>query len=150
MADPGTFTLYDSASLDIGNGLFDLDGHTFKIALVDSSYTFSASHALYADITNELSTANGYTAGGGTLTGVLWTKTANVAKFISDNFVWSATGAGITARRAILYDDTASGKPLVGTYLLDSAPADVTATNGNSFTVGPNAATGWFRLTVNP
>ena len=39
---------------------------------------------------------------------------------------------------------------LIGYYLLDTAPADLTATDGNTFTVGPHASNGWFQLTVNP
>jgi len=148
----GPFILYDIAALDIGGGAVphDFDTHAFKIALVTSSYTWSPAHSLYANITNELTTANGYTIGGGLLTGVTWTRTAGVAKFTSNNFVWTASGAGITARRAILYNDTQSGKPLLGSYLLDATPADLTATAGNTFTVGPHATNGWFQQTVNP
>lgn len=146
----GTFTLYDSVAELIGDGSIDLDNDTFKIALVTSGYTFSAAHDEYADITNELTTANGYTSGGGTLANVTWTRTNGVATFDSDNFVWTASAAGITARRAIIYDDTSAGKKLIGTYLLDDTPADMTATAGNTFTVGPSASQGWFQITVNP
>jgi hypothetical protein len=45
---------------------------TIKVTLHSSSYTFSASHSVYADLTNELSTASGYTNGGQTLTSVSW------------------------------------------------------------------------------
>lgn len=150
MAAPGTFILYDSVAELIADGTIDLDNDTFKIVLVTSSYTFSAAHDEYSDLTGEVSNANGYTTGGGTLTGVTWTRSNGVATFDSDNYVWTATGAGITARRAVIVDDTSSGKKLIGTYLLDSAPADMTATAGNTFTCGPHASQGWFQLTVNP
>jgi hypothetical protein len=146
----GTFTLYDSVAEWIADGTIDLDTHTFKIILVTSAYTPSAAHDELADITNQLSTANGYTAGGGTLANVTWTRAAGVATFDSDNFVWTASGGSITARRAVMYDDTVAGDPLIGHFLLDATPADLTATDGNTFTVGPHASNGWFQLTVNP
>ena len=149
----GTFTLYDSVAELIGDGTLDLDTHPFKIVQLTSVYTPSAAHSVYADLTNELATANGYTAGGGTLTTVTYTQTGGVATFDSDNFVWTASGGPITARYGVIYDDTPTTPlvdPLIGYYLLDSAPADVTATDGNTFTVGPNAANGWFQTTVNP
>jgi len=145
----GLFVLYDSFSEFMGDGLIDLDDHVFKIALVTSTYTWSAAHDLYNDITNELTTANGYTIGGGTLPTVTWVRTANITKFTSGNFVWTASGAGITARRAIVYDDTAAGKPLLGSYLLDDAPANLVTTSGNQLTVGPHPTNGWFTHQVN-
>ena len=149
----GTFTLYDSVAELIADGTHDLDTHVFKIVLLTSTYTPSAAHSAYADLTNELATAFGYTVGGGTLTTVTWAQTGGVATFDSDNFVWTASGGSITARYGVIYNDTPTtpiADPLIGYYLLDSAPADVTATDGNTFTVGPSAANGWFQLTVNP
>lgn len=146
----GKFTLYDSVAELIADGTIDLDNDTFKLALLASGYTPSAAHDEYADLTNELSTANGYTSGGATLTGVTWGQTGGVATFDSDEVVWTASSSGITARYAVLYDDTSSGKKLIGYMLLDSTPANVTATAGNTLTVAPHATQGWFQLTVNP
>jgi hypothetical protein len=146
----GTFTLYDSVAELIADGTIDLDADTFKLALVTSAYTPSAAHDEYADLTNELSTANGYTSGGATLGSVTWTRSSGVATFDSGDVVWTASSSGITARRAILYDDTSSGKKLIGHMLLDATPADVSVTAGNTLTVSPHSTQGWFQLTVNP
>lgn len=147
----GTFTLYNSVAELIADGTINLDSDTFKIALLDSGYTPSAAHDEYADVSgDEIANGAGYTTGGGTLTGVTWGQTGGVATFDSDNFVWTASGGSISARYAVIYDDTSSGDKLIGYYLLDTAPADVTATDGNTFTVGPHASNGWFQLTVNP
>jgi len=57
-----------------------------------------------------------------------------------------AAGGSMVARFAVLYDDTAANKDLIAYCLLDSAPADVTVTTGNSLTIQINAA-GVFSLT---
>jgi hypothetical protein len=103
-----------------------------------------------ADLTNEVSNANGYTTGGITLTGVTWNRSSGVATFDSNDVVWTATSSGITARYAVLVDLTATNDKLIGYMLLDAAPANVTATAGNTLTVSPHSTQGWFQLTVNP
>lgn len=143
----GTFTLYNGMAKYLGDGTVDLDSHTFKITLHTSAYTPSGAHDSYTDLTNELSTANGYTNGGATLTTVSLTAASGVSKWTSDNQVWTASGGSITARYAVIRDTTAN--KLIGYLLLDSTPADVTATDGNTFTVGPNATEGWFIQSVN-
>lgn len=143
----GTLTLYDSVAELIADGTIDLDTHTFKLQLHTSSYTPNvATQSTTSDLTNEVSNANGYTTGGATLASVTWGQTGGVATFDSDPVVWNATGAGITARYAVLVDS--SNNYLVGYFLLDATPADVTTTAGNSLTITPSS--GWFTLTVNP
>lgn len=145
----GTFTLYDSFAAKIGDGTIDLNSHTFKAVLLTSSYTPNAAHDEYADLTNELSTAFGYTSGGQALVSPTFGQTAGVAVFDSNDVVWTASGGSIVARYLVIYDDTPSGDPLVGYMLLDATPANVTATSGNTFTVAPHATLGWFTLDVN-
>lgn len=147
----GNFTLYNSFAEFIADGTIDLDSDTFKIALLDSGYTPNLAHDEWADVSgDEIANGAGYTTGGATLTGVTWNRTNGVATFDSDNQVWTASGGPIVARYAVIYDDTTSGDKLIGYVLLDTAPADLTATDGNTFTVGPHASNGWFQLTVNP
>lgn len=135
-----SISFYNSFKEYVADGTIDLDTHTFKVMLVSSSYTFSASHTVKADITNELSTANGYTAGGEALTSVTWGQTGGTATFDAADTQWTASGAGITARRAVIYDDTAANEELVASILLDTTPADVTATAGNTLTLQWNAS----------
>lgn len=143
----GTFTFFNAFRKSMADGLIDLDGHSFKMQLHTSTYAPDVeADALLADVDNEVSNANGYTTGGAALTTVVWSRTTVTVKFSSDPVVWTASGAGITARYAILVDVTAAGSPLVGYFLLDSTPADVTATAGNTLTITPNAA-GWFTQT---
>lgn len=144
----GPFTLYDGVAEYMGDGTLDFDTNAFNITLHTSAYTPNQAHDVYADATNELPTANGYVSGGAALTGVTWAQVAGVAPFDSDNQVWTADGGPITARYGIVRQITPD--KLLGYYLLDDAPADITATDGNTFTVGPSAVNGWFKNTVNP
>lgn len=144
----GAWTFFNNGKLNIGRGM-DLSSSTFKMSLHTSAYTPNVStHAAYADLTNELSTANGYTSGGATMSGVTWTDSAGTEKFTASPTAWTASGAGITARYAVI---RASGTfnsvvdPLVCYCLLDSTPADVTASAGNTLTITMNAS-GTFTL----
>lgn len=56
---------------------------------------------------------------------------------ISTDPVWTASGGSITARFAVIYE--VSGNVLCY-CLLDSTPADVTATTGNTLTVAAHSS----------
>lgn len=140
------FRIYSSAKEYIGDATIDLDNHTFKAQLHASGYTPNLnSHTVRADLTNELSTANGYTVGGATLGSVTWAAVSGTATFDSADVTWTASGGSLTARTCVVYDDTPSSPldPLLGNTLLDTTPADVTATDGNPFTVAWNASGIW-------
>ena len=55
-----SLTFYNSFREYVADGTIDLDTHTFKAMLVASGYTPSTAHTVKTDVTNELSTANGY------------------------------------------------------------------------------------------
>ena len=77
---------------------------TWKVAL---SNTINAGDTSFVAGTTDLTTANGYTAGGNTAAVVSATQTAGVLKLVlSSPTVWTATGAGFTFRYAILYNFT--------------------------------------------
>lgn len=137
-----TINFYDSFREYLGDGTIDLDTHAFKVALLTSSYTPSAStHTVYADISgSEVSSTNtGYTTGGATLTGVTWTKSGATVTLDAADASWVAGTAGLTARYAVIYDDTPTvpSKPLVAYVTFDS---DVTASSGNTFTLAWNSS----------
>lgn len=146
----GKWKLYELAKQHLADGTFDLDSNTFKISLhtsASNANTLSGSSA-FASITNELSTANGYTAGGITLSSVTWTNSSGTMTFTCAAPVWTASGAGITARFAVIRaSGTLNGivDPILAVCLLDTTPADVTATAGNTLTITPNAS-GLFTL----
>src|SRR5665213_1781694 len=96
----GKVKLYENGKKHLADGTFDLDTNTFKISLHTSSSNANtlATSSVFADITNELTTANGYTAGGITLSSVTWTNTSGSMAWTFAAVVWTASGAGITAR----------------------------------------------------
>lgn len=67
----------------------DLDSDTFKLTLHTSTYTPTVTHAFQSDLTNELSTAGGYTSGGLTIAAPTLTSTAANS--------WAVTAATSTA-----------------------------------------------------
>lgn len=140
MGAPSNWLIYNDWLLNFGKKLADLTGDTLKVCLVTSASNAinqALAGAGYASITGELGTANGYAAGGQTLT-VTWTgggASATCTLAASAAAVWNASGSGITARAAVIYDDTAAGKPLIAYCLLDATPADVTTPSGQNLTI---------------
>ena len=84
-------------------------GNTFKIALYTSSATLSAATTAYS-ATNEVSGTN-YTAAGNTLTRIDPSSSGTTALTDFADTTWSSST--ITARGAVIYNDTASGDPSV-------------------------------------
>lgn len=145
-----SITFYQSFRKYIGDGTFDMDTDSFKVSLHNSTYTpNSATHTVYADATNELATANGYTNGGAALASVTFTQSGATVTFDAADTVWNATPGSIVARYAVIRKDgTANARvsPLVAYILLDTTPADVTTTSGNPLTLVWNAS-GIFTVT---
>jgi len=132
----GTWTFTNGGRTSLVDGTFDLNTDTFKMALFLSTSNIGASSTTFAGVTNEHAAANGYTAGGAAITLSL-SGTTTVTVDISSDPVWTASGGSITARYAVIYE--VSGNVLCYA-LLDSTPADVTATTGNTLTVAANAS----------
>lgn len=137
----GKWKLYDKAKLYLGDGTFDLDDTAnWKMALflsTSNANTLNGGIDVYGDLNNEHSQANGYLTGGKDLA-VTWLENAGVVTFDCDNPVWAASGGPITARYAVIYKNATVNsivKPLLCVCLLDTAPADVTATSGNTLTI---------------
>lgn len=122
------WNMYDTAILKLNTGIIDLDTHTFKCALfLSTSNCETETFDELADLTNQVANGFGYTTGGVALTGVTVTDLAGVTTFDSDEISWVASGGSITARFAVIYDDTVAGDPLLCYCLLDTS--DVTATD---------------------
>jgi len=115
----------------------DFANDTFKIALMQTGFTFNKdTHHGYANISaSELSTANGYTAGGNTLAGVAVTEddTDDRTEVVWNNTTWTASGGSIgPTPGAIIYDDTVADDPIVG-YI--DFGGDQTQANGGAATI---------------
>lgn len=132
----GAWTFPNSARTDLLNGTFDIDTDSWKMALFLSTSNIGAASTTFAGVTNEHAAANGYTAGGIAITLTL-AGTTTVTVDISTDPVWTASGGSIIARFAVIYE---VGGRVLCYCLLDSAPADVTATDGNTLTVAAHAS----------
>ena len=127
----GAWQWTDSSRAKFFNGQFDVDTDALKCALFLSTSNIGAASTTYAGVTNEHANANGYTTGGIACTGAV-TGTTTVTLDSTTNPVWTASGGSITARFAVLYE---VGGDVICYCLLDSTPADVTATSGNTLTL---------------
>jgi len=105
-------------------------GDTFKLALYISTATLNANTTAYTT-SGEVPASGQYGAGGGTLVkpNPSTSVASSVAMVTFNNL--SFTGVTITARGALIYNDTAAGDPAVA--VLDFT-SDKTATSG-TFTI---------------
>lgn len=124
-----TITAYDHLWKLLLTGAVDVDTDTLKLALVTSSYTPSAAHDEWADVSaNEVSSGSGYTTGGVSLASPAVTNsTIDYA-----DVTWTALTK--TFRYAVCYKSGSGGgltNPLLFYILLDSTPADIVSTGSN-------------------
>lgn len=108
-------------------------GSTFKLALYDNTATLDATTTAYT-ASGEVSNSGSYSAGGGSLTNVTPTTSGTTAFTDFDDITF--TSATITARGALIYNDTAAGDPSV--VVLDFGE-DKTSTNGDFSVIFPTA-----------
>ena len=107
-------------------------GSTFNLALYDNNASFTAATTAYT-ATDEVS-GTGYTAKGGALTRVDPSTSGTTA--LTDFADLTFSTATITARGALIFNDSASGDPSV--VVLDFG-ADKTSTAGDFTIVFPTA-----------
>ena len=131
-----TQTLTDTFKQDCLDGAQNLGngGNTLKIALYTSSDSLGATTSAYS-ATNEVS-GTGYTAGGATLSSqaVAYDSSNNVAYFDAADPSWSS--ATITARGALIYNNTKSNASIA---VLDFG-SDYSSSNGTFQVQLPSAA----------
>ncbi len=139
--------MYGNFLLKALNKEVDWDSDTIKVALVSSAYTPNQdSHDYWDDVAANEVSGTGYTAGGSTLGSktATYDSATNVVILDAADSVWASST--ITARYAVVYDDsgaTNAQKVLVGYVDFGS---DQSSTNGN-FTVTWDA-TGIARITI--
>lgn len=136
------FNKFNQFVKDLIDGLQDIDSHTFKVVLTNTAPV--ATNAILSDIT-DLSTANGYTAGGSATT-VTTSVASGTAKATATDVTFTASGGSIGPfRYAVLYNFTQSApvKPLVGWWDYGAA---LTLTDGNQFVVDFDGTNGIFTV----
>jgi len=135
MAFSGNFmcTSFKKELMTATHNFTNSSGNTFKLGLYTNSASFNAATTAYTS-SNEVSNSGSYSAGGGALTNV--TPTSSGTTGFTDFADITFTSATITARGALIYNDTASGDPSV--VVLDFG-ADKTSTSGDFQVVFPTA-----------
>jgi hypothetical protein len=108
--------LFGKALLSITSGLVDWTNDTIKCALTGSAFSPNQDTMdFFDDVTNEVATASGYTAGGVTITGsATYTASNNMLMLDANDASWA--DSCISARYAIVYDatpGTAGTNPLI-------------------------------------
>jgi hypothetical protein len=140
----GKWKMYESAKLAWVNGTIDFDSHAFKINLYLSTSNANtltlATITQLTDITNQVATNFGYTQNTKAVTIATSNSAGTETIDETTNPVWTASGGSITARFAVIYDDTHALDMPCFVCLLDTTPADVTATDGNTLTITMNAS----------
>lgn len=133
------FTKFNAFTEWLAEKNIDLQNDSLKVFLTNTAPI--ATNSIYSDISaNDLSTANGYTAGGGAATVSSSAQSSGTYKLVLADVVFSATGAVGPFRYAVLYDSTpASNKTLIGWWDYGSS---ITLANGESFTVDYDPSTG--------
>jgi|SRR6185369_16841004 len=132
----GAWTFTSAGRTDILAGTL-ATGDSYKCALFLSTSNIGAASTTYAGLTNEVANGLGYTTGG-IAVALTASGTTTVTIAMTTAPVWTAAGGSITARYAAIYE---VGGRVLCYCLLDSTPADVTATDGNTLTVGSNGST---------
>lgn len=116
----------------------NLGSDTLKVLLTNTAP--SLSNTQKSDISGELSTANGYTAGGATVTVTSSAQSSGLYTLIASDVTWTASGGSIGPfRYAIFYNDTATNDELIG-YL--DYGYSVTVASGQTFTLDFDGVSG--------
>jgi len=136
-----TLQKFNDFAEQILRGRHDFGSHTFKVALTNTAP--AATNTVLADIA-QVAATGGYVAGGFQLDSVVLTETAGTAKVVIADEVITAAGGSIGPfRYAVVYNDTSTGKPLVG--YADRGDS-ITLLDGDGVTIDFDAAAGVLTL----
>jgi hypothetical protein len=118
----------------------NLGSDTLKVLLTNTAP--SLSNTVKADISGELSTASGYTAGGATITVTASAQSSGLYTLIASDVTWTASGGSIGPfRYAVIYNDTASNDELIG-YI--DYGYSITVASGQTFTIDFDQTSGLY------
>jgi hypothetical protein len=118
----------------------NLGSDTLKVLLTNTAP--SLSNTQKSDISGELSTASGYTAGGATITVTSSAQSSGLYTLIASDVTWTASGGSIGPfRYAVIYNDTATNDELIG-YI--DYGYSVTVASGQTFTLDFDATSGLY------
>ena len=136
------FNKFYSFTEAVAEKVHNLGADSLKVMLSNTAPV--ATNSVKTDIT-EIAAGNGYTAGGNVASVSSSAQTSGTYKLVlSDPATWTATGGSIgPVRYAVLYNDTATNKELIGWWDYGSS---VTLATGETFTVDLDQVNGVLTL----
>lgn len=139
------FVKFQATAEHLPEGVHNLGSNTLKVLLALSAPS-AAADAVKADLTDELGTGGGYTAGGSTITITSSAQSGGTYKLVGNDVVFTASGGTIGPfRYVVLWNDTPTSPadPLIGYWDYGS---NVTLADGETFTVDFDATNGILQL----
>lgn len=138
-----TFTKYNTFIDELSKGGHNLQTAVFKVALTNTAPTAATDTVWNTTVAPAPAAANGYTAGGNTITTSSASTTTGTFKLVLADSVFTATSGGIgPVRYAIIYNSSASNK-VVGYYDYGSS---ITLADTETLTVDFDATNGVLTL----
>jgi hypothetical protein len=131
-----SFNKFNSFVAALAHKVHNLQVDTLKIMLTNVAPL--ATNAVKADLT-EIAAGNGYTAGGLQATQASSGQSAGLYKLVLNDVLFSATGNMATFQYAVLYNDSAGSKELIGWW---AYPTAISMLNGETFKVDCDPTTG--------
>lgn len=137
-----SFNKFYSFTKDVAEKVHNLGSDTLKVVL---SNTLPVNTNTQLSNITQISNGNGYTTGGTQATTASSSQSSGVYKLVLNDVTFLASGGSIGPfQYAVLYNDTATNDELIGWWDYGAA---VTLTNGNSFIVDFDGATGVLTIT---
>ncbi len=135
------FNKFQSFVEALAEKVHNLGADSLKVMLTNTAPV--AANSVKANLT-DISAGNGYTAGGTAATISSSAQTSGTYKLVLADVVFTASGGSIGPfRYAVLYNDTATNKELIGWWDYGSA---ITLASGETFTVDFDATNGVLTL----
>jgi len=129
-----TFNKFQCFVQDVANKQHDMKTGTTDVYKVYLTNTLPVATNTVYNTPVDLSTANGYTAGGATIGTITGSQSSGTFSFSGGtNPSWTASGGSIGPfQYEVLYNSSNASKPIIGWWDYGSA---LTVTNGNTFTI---------------
>jgi hypothetical protein len=135
-----SFVKFEAFVEHLAEKVHNLGADALKILLTNDAPS-AANDAVRGDLTSELGTGGGYTAGGAAVNITGSAQAGGTYALVGDDVVFTATAGGFGPfRYAVLYNDTPSSPadPLIGYW--DYGAGGVTLAEGETFTVAFGAS----------
>lgn len=138
----GAWTVYNKAKKHIGLAALNLSTAKRITLHTSASNANTATLSIYSELTNEVTSGNGYSSSGKALSSVVWTVGASAGSYMFDaaDIVWTGTGGSIANIKFAVISNTsggASGKLVCRSQLTSS---QFTLSIGNTLTLQLNSS----------